>query len=179
MLILVANVGSTSFKYRLYRFPEEELLAHGRLERIGQEMGAASWSNSGAEGECEAAFTTHKEAIEFVLERLREDGVCQMEEIGCVAFKTVIAKGIVGCELVDDRVLQAMDDYVFLAPAHNPPYIRAIRLFQEIIPQTPRVALFEPAFHLTIPDYARVYPIPREWREKHAIQRYGDRKSVV
>lgn len=172
MRILVTNVGSTSLKYRLFQFPEETVLATGRVERIGTEGGTASVLH-GDPAPVEQNFATHREAIEFVLQRLQQDGISTPEELECVAFKTVIARQIVGCEIIDDRVLQAMEDYVFLAPAHNPPYIRAIRLFQELLPGKPLVALFEPAFHLSIPDYAKVYPIPKSWREDHGIQRYG------
>lgn len=173
MRILVTNVGSTSLKYRLYEFPEERLLASGRVERIGGATGTAAWSHGEDKGSEERAFSTHREAVETVLRRLQGSVLNDLSELDCVAFKTVIAKGYVGCELLDEAVLQAMDDYVFLAPAHNPPYIKAIRLFRELLPQAPLVGLFEPAFHLGMPDYARVYPIPKEWREKHQIQRYG------
>lgn len=173
MRILVTNVGSTSLKYRLYEFPEERLLASGRVERIGGETGAAAWTHGDDKGSDNRAFATHREAIDFILQRLQGSVIASLSELDCVAFKTVIAKGYVGCELLDETVLQAMDDYVFLAPAHNPPYIKAIRLFRELLPKTPLIGLFEPAFHRSVPDYARVYPIPKTWREKHKIQRYG------
>lgn len=173
MKILVVNVGSTSLKYRLYDFPVERIMASGRVERIGSEQGTASWLHGTDSGTREGRFLTHREAIKFVLERLADGILTSLNELDCVAFKTVIAKGYVGCEMLDENVLKAMDDFVFLAPAHNPPYIKAIRLFRELLPETPLIGLFEPAFHLTVPDYARVYPIPKEWREKHQIQRYG------
>lgn len=173
MNILVTNVGSTSLKYRLYQFPAESLLAVGRIERIGQGMGSATWDHRGLKGEQEKEFSSHKEAVEFILARLQETVLPDISQLDAVAFKTVTAKNRVGCEILDDAVLQAMEDYNFIAPAHNPPYIRAIRLFREILPQTPLIGLFEPAFHLTMPEAARVYPIPKAWREKYAIQRYG------
>lgn len=173
MRILVTNVGSTSLKYRLYDFPGEDAQASGRVERIGGSGGTASWDHGENRGTTERAFSTHREAIEFILDKLRDGVINDVSELDCIAFKTVIAKGYAGCERLDDTVLQAMEDYVFLAPAHNPPYIRAIKMFRELLPQTPLIGLFEPAFHLTMPDYARVYPLPREWREKHRIQRYG------
>lgn len=173
MRILVTNVGSTSLKYRLFDFPAETVLASGRVERIGSPKGAAEWNHGVYTGQIEQSFATHREAIELILSRLEQDGVQRIAELGCVAFKTVIAKGFVGCELLTTEVLQAMQDYVFLAPAHNPPYIKAIQLFRELLPETPLIGLFEPAFHLTIPDYAKVYPIPKRWREEHQIQRYG------
>ena len=173
MNILVTNVGSTSLKYRLYQFPAETLLAVGRIERIGQGTGSACWDHQGSKGAEEKEFPTHKEAVEFILARLQETVLPDISQLDSVAFKTVVAKNRVGCELLDDDVLQAMEEYNFLAPAHNPPYIRAIRMFREILPQTPLIGLFEPAFHLTMPEAARVYPIPKVWREKYAIQRYG------
>lgn len=173
MRILVTNVGSTSLKYRLYDFPAETSLASGRVERIGTGQGSAQWANGDDSGSIEQAFDTHREAIQFVLDKLQASVIQNLEEIDCVSFKTVIAKGYNGCEILDDTVLKAMEDYVFLAPAHNPPYINAIRLFEELLPNAQRIGLFEPAFHLTMPDYARTYPIPTEWREKYGIQRYG------
>lgn len=173
MRILVTNVGSTSLKYNLYDFPEEKSLASGRVERIGSGQGSAQWSNGDDKGSIEQAFNTHREAIQFVLEKLQTSVIQSLEEINCVSFKTVIAKGFNGCEILDETVLKAMEDYVFLAPAHNPPYINAIRLFEELLPNAQRIGLFEPAFHLTMPDYARTYPIPKEWRDNYGIQRYG------
>jgi len=173
MLILVTNVGSTSLKYRLYRYPQEELLATGRVERIGTSKGAASWSHGKSASSLERPFADHREAIEFILQRLLENVLSDPKDLGCVAFKTVVAKGYNGCEWLNDTVLRAMEDFNFLAPAHNPPYINAIRLFRELLPKTPLIGLFEPAFHLTMPDYAQVYPLPKEWREEFGIQRYG------
>ncbi|MBZ0257734.1 acetate/propionate family kinase [bacterium] len=173
MRILVANVGSSSFKYRLYQFPEEQLFAEGRIERIGGDAGAASWTHGECSGSSEAQFATHREAVEFTLKQLSNDGVCAVEDLDCVAFKTVVSKGYVGCERLEEPVLKAMEDFFFLAPAHNPPYVKAIRMFKELLPDTPLVGLFEPAFHLTMPDYARAYPIPKTWRETYAVERYG------
>lgn len=173
MNILVTNVGSTSLKYRLYSFPDEELKAVGRVERIGQGTGRAEWKHGTQEGAKEIEFPTHKEAVEFVLKQLAVNTLKDLSQLDCVAFKTVIAKNRVGCEFLDDEVLHAMEEYIFLAPAHNPPYINAIKMFRQLLPDTPLIGLFEPAFHLTMPEKAKVYPIPKEWREKYGIQRYG------
>ncbi len=173
MRILVTNVGSTSLKYKLFDFPQESVLATGRVERIGAGVGKAEWNHGSANDSKETTFETHKEAIEFVLQHLENDGATSMSELSCVSFKTVIAKGYVGCEWLSDEVLQAMEDYIFLAPAHNPPYIHAIKMFRKLLPDIPLIGLFEPAFHLTMPDYARVYPVPKGWRKKHGIERYG------
>ncbi len=173
MRILVTNVGSTSLKYRLYEFPQENLLANGRVERIGSAKGNISWTHGNQKGSAEQPFENHRDAVEYVLSVMKETLSFSPSDLDCVAFKTVIAKGRVGCELLDEDVIQAMEDYVFLAPAHNPPYIKAIRMFKDLLPDTPLIGLFEPAFHLTMPDYARVYPIPKQWREKYEIQRYG------
>jgi acetate kinase len=96
-----------------------------------------------------------------------------LNQLDAIGFKPVHAKNIADSVIVTHAVIQAMEEYVPLAPAHNPPYIEAFRIFQELLPQKPLVGVFEPAFHRNIPDYARTYGIPYEWSEKHAIRRYG------
>jgi len=90
-----------------------------------------------------------------------------------VGFKPVHAKGIADSVFITDQIIAAMEEYTPLAPAHNPPYIQAFRIFQEILPEKPLVGVFEPAFHKTIPEPARTYGIPYEWSRRHAIRRYG------
>ncbi len=96
-----------------------------------------------------------------------------LEELDAVGFKPVHAKNIADSVFITEPIIQAMEEYTPLAPAHNPPYIEAFRIFQDVLPGKPLVGVFEPAFHKTLPDYARTYAIPYEWSEKHAIRRYG------
>ena len=122
MKILVANIGSTSLKWRLFDFSSspERLLHKGGFERV----------------------TDYPKAIEDCLAELKKAGAIQDEsELSAVGFKTVLAKDVTGCVRLDERVLKAMADYNGLAPAHNPPYITGIKLFGARMPKTPLVGL--------------------------------------
>jgi acetate kinase len=159
MKILVANIGSTSFKYKLFDMQTGAVLAEGRSERIGQG------------GPCR----DYASAIEACMARLVGHGkpLGSLDELAAVGFKAVHACNVTGAQMVDDAVLQAMEDYVFLAPAHNPPYIAAMRAFRESVPPVPAVALFETAFFDRVPEQAYTYACPYEWREQHLVRRYG------
>lgn len=153
MKILVANIGSTSLKWRLFDFSNgaETLLNKGGFERV----------------------TDYPKAIGDCLAQLKEAGVIASEsELAAVGFKTVIAKDVTGCVRLDERVLKAMEDYNGLAPAHNPPYITGIRLFAQRIPSVPLVGLFETAFYQFAPEAMMRYAVPDAW---HAIgvRRWG------
>ncbi|MFH1742912.1 MAG: acetate/propionate family kinase [bacterium] len=174
--ILVANVGSTSLKFQLIRFPEERSLASGRFEKIGSEEAILSWSCGEDSGSSTEPLVDYPAAIHRMISILTtgpSPTVASLGDIAAVGFKTVIAKGFEGCVRITEEVLHGMAEYTFLAPAHNPPYIKAIRLFRDAMPDTPLVGLFEPAFHMTAPDYAKVYAVPKEWRERYGIRRYG------
>ena len=94
-------------------------------------------------------------------------------ELAAIGFKAVHAQGVTGVQRVDERVLAAMEAYADVAPAHNPPYVRAMRLLAKELPQIPLVAAFETGFHETIPPAERLYAVPLEWAEKHGIKRWG------
>src|SRR5262249_28344846 len=94
-------------------------------------------------------------------------------ELGAIGFKAVHAKGISGVQRVDERVLRAMEAYADVAPAHNPPYIAAMRLLNRELPEIPLVAAFETGFHETIPAAHRHYAVPLQWAEEYGIKRWG------
>lgn len=153
MKVLVANIGSTSLKWRLFDFSNdaERLLHKGGFERV----------------------TDYPKAIDDCLGQLRDAGVLANEsELAAVGFKTVIAKDVTGCVRLDERVLGAMEAYNGLAPAHNPPYITGIRLFGKRMPGVPLVGLFETAFYQYAPEAMVRYAVPDAW---HAIgvRRWG------
>lgn len=177
MRILIVNVGSTSLKFRLFEMPEESVLAVGKIERVGGEKSACTYQlGDQPKAEQEFSCPDQKAAIEHMLQILTapNSGVlANLEELAAIGFKPVHAKGIADAVFITEDVIQAMEEYTPLAPAHNPPYIMAFRIFQELLPRKPLVGVFEPAFHKTIPDYARTYGIPYEWSETHAIRRYG------
>jgi acetate kinase len=152
MKILVANLGSTSLKWRLFDFSNGELLVHkGGFERVSD----------------------YAKAIEDCLAQLKATGAIANEnELAAVGFKTVIAKGITGCVRLDERVLKAMEDYRGLAPAHNPPYITGIRLFAKRVPSVPLVGLFETAFYQFAPEAMMRYAVPDAWHDL-GVRRWG------
>lgn len=176
MNILICNVGSTSLKYQLFDMDAgEQVLAAGGAERVGQAKSLFYHKNNktGDSIRVEAVFPTHKEAICAMLEHLLSGCIETLEEIACVGFKVVHAKGVTGVQYLTEDVLQAMADFNSVAPAHNPPYIAAIRQFQDLMPATPMIGSFETAFHANMPPEAYLYPIPIELSRKHAIRRYG------
>lgn len=152
MLVLVANLGSTSFKFKLLDMDAGgDVVAKGGYERIGQPG---------------SPYPTHAQVIDVILKELprRPDAI---------GFKAVHGGPISGAVRVTDEVIAIQEQFADVAPAHNPPYIAAMRAFREKMPQTPQVAAFETAFHQTIPLSRQVYAIPHEWTEKLGIRRYG------
>ena len=176
MNILVCNVGSTSLKYQLFDMDNrEQVLCAGGAERVGAAKSLfyhKNYRNGDAVRE-DAVFPTHREAISAMLARLLDGVVSSLEEISCVGFKVVHAKGVTGVQYLTEDVLQAMADFNSVAPAHNPPYIAAIRQFAALMPNTPLIGSFETAFHANMPPEAYLYPIPLELSREHAIRRYG------
>lgn len=176
MNILICNVGSTSLKYQLFDMDAgEQVLAAGGAERVGADMSLFYHKNmkNGDAVRENAVFPTHREAISAMLEKLLDGVVDSLEEISCVGFKVVHAKGVTGVQYLTEDVLQAMADFNSVAPAHNPPYIAAIRQFAALMPNTPLIGSFETAFHANMPPEAYLYPIPLELSREHAIRRYG------
>ncbi len=175
MNILVVNVGSTSFKYGLLDMSDESVLAEGRLERIGSEECPYAFSAGDHADQGTAALPDYGAAITHMMNDLTgpHSPVDSLDEIAAVGFKTVHIDGTPGCLRLDDEVIAKMEAMDSVAPAHNPPYVRAIRIMRELFPGLPLVGLFEPAFHETMPDYAKAYGVPKAWAEKHNIRRYG------
>ena len=176
MNILICNVGSTSLKYQLFDMDEgEKVLCSGGAERVGAAKSVFYHKDSlsGYAIREEAIFPTHKEAICAMLDHLLDGCIASLEQVSCVGFKVVHAKGVTGVQYLTEDVLQAMADFNSVAPAHNPPYIAAIRQFRDLMPDTPLIGSFETAFHAQMPPEAYLYPIPLELSKKHAIRRYG------
>jgi acetate kinase len=176
MKILVANLGSTSFKYRLFDMTSEQVLARGGVERIGTERSRCYVEAGPVREEAHQPAPDHAAAVRLCLQQLSDPRIGALKdpaELAAIGFKTVHAQGLTGVHRVDERVLAAMDAYADVAPAHNPPYTRAMRLLAAELPHIPLVAAFETAFHETIPAAQRHYAVPVEWVQKHGIQRWG------
>src|SRR6478609_4345991 len=153
MKILVANLGSTSFKYRLFDMADEKLLARGGVERIGSAQSRCFVETSGHHEETTAEVRDHAVAVRQCLAQLSDPkhGCLKTPgELAAIGFKAVHAKGVTGVQRVDERVLTAMEEYSDVTPAHNPPYVAAMRLLSRELPQIPLVAAFETGFHETI-----------------------------
>lgn len=151
--ILVANIGSTSLKWRLFDFSNgaEGLLHQGGFERVSD----------------------YPKAIEACLAQLKQaGGIADESDLAAVGFKTVIAKGVTGCVRLDERVLAAMEAYNDLAPAHNPPYVTGIRLFASRLPGVPLFGLFETAFYQFAPEAMMRYAVPEPWHDI-GVRRWG------
>ncbi|MBN2410331.1 acetate/propionate family kinase [candidate division KSB1 bacterium] len=176
MKILVANVGSTSFKFKLYDMSDESILAYGKIENIGYGESSYQLNSLNNEKTGSKRYENYESAISDCIDFIIADnkGVLKsLNELSAVGFKTVHGKNMRECRILENYILNAMEEYNFLAPAHNPPYIQAIRIFKKLIPGIPAVGLFEPAFHKTIPDYAYTSGLPLELAEKHGIRKYG------
>ncbi len=176
MKVLVANLGSTSFKFRLFDMDGEEQLARGAVERIGSGQSRYRIEVGSHRSEGEAALADHAQALELCLRELShpQHGCIQSaEDVAAIGFKAVHGGPYHGVHLVDDQVLEAMEEMAVVAPAHNPPYINAMRMLRQAFPGIPLVAAFEPNFHQTIPLRNRTYAVPYDWAEKHQVRRWG------
>ncbi|MBL9135519.1 MAG: hypothetical protein JNK85_06605 [Verrucomicrobiales bacterium] len=153
MKVLVANLGSTSLKWRLFDLSggTERMLHKGGFERV----------------------TDYPKAIDDCLAQLKDAGQIDSEQdLAAVGFKTVIAKGLSGCVRLDEGAVKAMEAFNAIAPAHNPAYVSGVRLFAQRVPQVPLVGLFETAFYQWIPEAAQRYGVPEAWFEA-GVRRWG------
>ncbi len=176
MKVLVANLGSTSFKYRLFDLPSETQLARGGIDRIGQTGSACFVEIGGRREESTQNIADHAAAVKICLDQLThpEYGcVKSVSEVAAIGFKAVFAGNLSGVRIVDDALLAKMEDLSDIAPAHNPMYAKAMRQLRSAFPQIPLVAALETAFHDTIPAANKLYAIPYEWSEDYEIKRWG------
>ncbi|MBU4271876.1 MAG: acetate/propionate family kinase [Planctomycetes bacterium] len=176
MKILVANLGSTSFKYRLFDMAGQAQLARGRVERIGSPESRCMAEIGDRRQERTARVADHAEAVRQCLAQLTDPQtgcLADSSEISAIAFKAVHGGRLSGVQRVTPDVLAAMEEFADVAPAHNPPYIAAMRLLGEKLPEIPLAAVFETDFHRTIPDCNRYYAVPYEWAEECLVRRWG------
>jgi acetate kinase len=175
MIVLVSNIGSTSFKFKLFDFAAgERVLAEGGCDRIG--LGNSKWKLRAGDAKADgtADLADHGQAIELHLQQLVELGaIDSIDAVNAIGFKAVHGGPISGAVAVDDNVIATMEQFADIAPQHNPPYIAAMRAFKGKLPKVPQVAAFETGFHQTIPAARVVYGTPYEWFEKRGIRRFG------
>ena len=178
MKTLVINCRSSSLKYQLIDMSTEESMVQGLVERIGIE---GSILTQKVEGKDKYIINTnikdHKDAIKLVLEALVDSihGVIKsMDEISAVGHRVVHGgEKYSDSVLIDDEVLKSIKDCIVLAPLHNPPNVIGIEACKELMPNTPMVAVFDTAFHQTMPKHAYICPVPYELYEKYGVRKYG------
>ena len=177
MKVLVINCGSSSLKYQLIDSDSEEVLAKGLCERIGID-GRLVYQKEGCEKEItEAAMPTHKEAIQMVLHALVNDktgAVKDLSEIGAIGHRIVHGgEKFESSVVINEEMIEAVKECTELAPLHNPANLIGIQVCQELMPGVPMVAVFDTAFHQTMPPKAYMYGLPYEYYEKYRVRRYG------
>lgn len=174
--IMAVNAGSSSLKFQLLEMPTEELLAVGLVERVGKED--AIFTIKYGEGQKFNVVTplhTHKEAVELTLEKLIELDIIQsFDEISGVGHRVLHGKEVYADSVViDEEVMKNIESFTELGPLHIPPNLTGIRAFQEILPNVPQVAVFDTAFHQSMPEENFLYSLPYEYYTEHGVRKYG------
>ena len=177
MKILVLNSGSSSLKYQVIDMKTEKMLVKGYFERIGQLNSFLTHKVNGISHKFEFYAKNHEQAISFVLERLtnKHYGVIKsLEELGGIGHRVVHGgEKFKNSILITDEVIEEIKKCADLAPIHNPACILGIEACKKIVPNMKMVAVFDTAFHQTIPKERYIYPIPYEYYEKYGIRKYG------
>ena len=177
MNVLVINCGSSSLKFQLINSDSEEVLAKGLCERIGIDGRLTYQPEGGEKVTEEKAMPTHTEAIQFVIDALTDAqrGVVKsLSEIGAVGHRVVHGgEKFASSAVITEEMIKAVEECNDLAPLHNPANLIGIRACQELMPGTPMVAVFDTAFHQTMPEKAYMYGLPYEYYEKYKVRRYG------
>ena len=177
MKILVLNSGSSSLKYQLIDMENEKVLAKGNYEKIGAKDSFVTHKVGGEKYTYDREAKNHEEAISFVLDQFTdaEHGVIDsLDDITAVGHRTVhggekFNKSVI----ITDEVIEAIRDCIPLAPLHNPAGLTGIEACKKVMPGKPMVAVFDTAFHQTIPEERYIYPIPYKYYEKYGVRKYG------
>ncbi len=178
MKILVLNCGSSSIKYKLYDMDGEKVLAQGGVERIGLDEAFIKVKLAdGSKKQIMADLPTHKEGVQLVFKCLLDPevgAIKNLDEIGAVGHRVVQGGDLFekSC-IVTPEVENGIESLIDLAPVHNKGHLAGLKAVDELMPDVPQVAVFDNAFHSTMPDYAYLYAIPYEWYTKYHVRRYG------
>lgn len=173
MIILTLNAGSSSLKFNVINMETETSLADGIAERIGLKEGFIRWTIQGEKGRLEADMKDHREALGHILDKLHGTVLAEQDVAG-VGHRVAHGGPNFGDPMViTPEVLKEIEDLAFYAPLHNPANAMGIRTAQEIFPDVPHVAVFDTAFHHSMPDYAYTYGLPHELSHRLGLRRYG------
>jgi acetate kinase len=177
MKILVINAGSSSLKFELFEMPERTVVANGLLQRIGEEQSELRLSVEGRRQQTSLHVADHSAGLRLIMDHLIDSahgGLADVKEIGAVGHRVVHGgEAFVEPALITDEVVQVIRDHEALAPLHNPPNLRGIEVARALLPGIPQVAVFDTAFHQTMPAHAYTYALPVELYREHRVRRYG------
>ncbi|MHA1973817.1 MAG: acetate/propionate family kinase [Candidatus Hodarchaeales archaeon] len=177
MIVLTINCGSSSLKYSLYEIESESLISKGLVERIGQKEASIRHWTKKTNVNKNIRCPDHSTAIKLVIELLLKSNdkvIASTDEIKAVGHRVVHGgEDFLNSIIIDSKVLEAIDRLSSLAPLHNPHNLSGILAAKKILPNIPHIAVFDTAFHQTLPDYAYRYAIPNIWYTKEKIRKYG------
>ncbi|MEM2936103.1 MAG: acetate/propionate family kinase, partial [Candidatus Bathyarchaeia archaeon] len=177
MKILVINCGSSSIKYQFFDMENEEEIAKGLLEKIGEARSFLSHQTGKGIIRREVSAPNHRKGLRLIIDLLLEESegvIKDLSEISAVGHRVVHGgDAFIESTLIDGEVIQTIRRCATLAPLHNPPNLTGIEAARDLLPNVPQVAVFDTAFHQTMPKEAYIYPIPYEFYEKYGVRRYG------
>ena len=173
--VIAVNAGSSSLKFQLFDMPQEKVIGKGIVERIGLPNGQAAMTIGGVREKEKLDIPNHETAIKFLLDRLMANGAIDSpEEVDGIGHRVVHGGEVfLDSVLVTPGTLEKMEKLTELAPLHNPANIAGIKKFQKVLPSVPQVAVFDTAFHQTMPESSYLYSLPYEYYQKYGIRKYG------
>lgn len=178
MIVLIINSGSSSIKYQLFEIEKKSLLAKGSVEKIGMQGSfLQNTRDDGDEVQLVGEIVDHQAGIEYILGVLiskKHGSISALEDVNAIGHRVVHGgETFKGSVLINDEVIKKIEEVAELAPLHNPPNLKGIYAVNYLLPNLPQVAVFDTAFHQTMPDYAYMYAIPYSLYKKYGLRRYG------
>ncbi|WP_019154848.1 acetate kinase [Robertmurraya massiliosenegalensis] len=173
--VIAINAGSSSLKFQLFEMPSEEVITKGLIERIGLKDSIFNITVNGEKQTETTDIPDHSVAVKMLLNKLTETGIIQsLDEIEGIGHRVVHGgEEFADSVLITDEVLQKIEELSELAPLHNPANATGIKAFKEVLPNVPAIAVFDTAFHQTMPENSFLYSLPYEYYEKYGIRKYG------
>lgn len=175
MKILCVNAGSSSLKFQMYEMPEEKVLINGYIEKIGEEDCFWTIKVNGEKIVKERYLKNHTEAVKVLIDELYENNIVKsLDEIKGIGHRVLHGgEKYSDSVLITEEVIKDIEDLTKLGPLHHPGNLAGIRSLMEALPNVPNVAVFDTAFHQTMPKQNYIYPVPYEWYEKYSVRKYG------
>ena len=175
MKLLCVNAGSSSLKFQLVEMPEEEVIISGYIEKIGADDSFWNTKVNGKKIKGEKPLKNHTEAVEVLIDELIKYGAVEsMDEIAAVGHRVVHGgEKYADSVLIDDQVISDIESLTKFAKLHHPGNLAGIKAMKEALPNVPMVAVFDTAFHQTMPKVNYMYPVPMEWYTKYGVRKYG------